>query len=65
MSFTDLFENGSHNSNVGHFAAMVTLAESHGAINDAEEALLQRFARKLDITDQEYDAIMASPKAIR
>ena len=62
MSFTDLFEHGAHNSNVGHFAAMVTLAESHGAINNAEEALLQRFARKLDITDQEYDAIMASPK---
>ena len=62
MSFTDLFQHGAHSSNVGHFASMVTLAESHGAINDAEQALLQRFARKLDITDQEYDAIMANPK---
>ena len=44
MSFTDLFESGEHRSNLGHFASLVYIAESHSGIVESELALLQRFA---------------------
>lgn len=62
MSFTDLFESGEHRSNLGHFASLVYIAESHSGIVESELALLQRFARKLDITDQEYQEVLKDPK---
>ena len=61
MSFTDLFENGEHGRNVGHFASIANMASSDGAINAEEEKMLRRFARKLDIDDSEYDEILKSP----
>ncbi len=62
MSFTDLFESGEHRSNLGHFASLVYLAESHSGILESELAILQRFARKLDITDAEYQEVLKDPK---
>lgn len=63
MSFTDLFESGEHRSNLGHFASLVYLAESHAGLVESELALLQRFARKLNITDDEYQEILKNPKS--
>ena len=58
MSFTDLYGNSEHRKNVAHFASLASLASSDGNINEAEKVLLDRFARKLDITDEEYVEVM-------
>lgn len=61
MSFTDLFESGEHSRNVGHFASIANIASIDGAINAEEEKMLKRFARKLDIDETEYNAILKNP----
>lgn len=61
MSFTDLFEFGEHNRNLGHFAAIANIATVHGEIHENEEKLLKRFARKLTITDEDYIKVLKNP----
>jgi len=61
MSFRDLYESGEHGKNVAHFAAIVNLAAVDGELTEQEEELAKRFARKLDITDSEYKAILEAP----
>ena len=63
MSFSDLFGTGEHLRNLGHFAAIVNLAAADGTINDYEEAQLKRFARKLDIGEEEYTKVLKNPNA--
>ena len=62
MSFRDLFESGEHNSNLAHFASIVRIASVDGALNEEEESLLKRFARKLNVTDAEYVEVLKDPK---
>ena len=62
MSFNDLFDSGKHTKKLGHFASIVTLAAADGDITEKEEALLKRFARKLDVDDSEYAEILKTPK---
>ncbi len=61
MSFTDLFESGEHSRNLGHFASIANIASVNGAINAEEEKMLKRFARKLDIEEEEYEAVLKNP----
>ncbi|HET8886685.1 MAG TPA: TerB family tellurite resistance protein [Salinimicrobium sp.] len=61
MSILDLFGSGEHSRNLGHFASIVNIAASDGDINELEEAYLERFARKLDITEEEYNRILQNP----
>ena len=61
MSFTDLFESGEHSRNLGHFASIASIAAVDGAISPDEEKMLKRFARKLDITESEYNEVLKSP----
>ncbi|MEZ4857518.1 MAG: TerB family tellurite resistance protein [Flavobacteriaceae bacterium] len=61
MSFTDIFESGARGKNIGHFASIANIALAHGTIHENEEKLLKRFAKKLDITDLEYEAILKNP----
>ena len=63
MSFSDLFGSGEHLRNLSHFASIVNLAAVDGEINEDEENLLKRFARKLDINEDEYDKVLENPKA--
>lgn len=58
MSFTDLYGNSEHRRNLAHFAAMATLAASDGSISKEEQVLLDRFARKLNISETEYKEVM-------
>lgn len=62
MSFTDLFERGEHKTNLGHFASIVSMAAIDGELNLDEEKMLKRFARKLDIEESEYDAVLKNPR---
>ncbi|MFV8225523.1 TerB family tellurite resistance protein [Christiangramia aquimixticola] len=63
MSFSDLFGSGEHLRNLSHFASIVNLAAVDGDINEQEEELLKRFARKLDINEEEYAKIIDNPLA--
>lgn len=63
MSFSDLFGSGEHLRNLSHFASIVNLAAVDGEINKEEEQLLNRFARKLDISEEEYEKVIENPKA--
>ena len=58
MSIADVFETSKHRANKAHFAAIVHLAMVDGEINKDEERLLISFARKLDITAEEYKEIL-------
>jgi uncharacterized tellurite resistance protein B-like protein len=58
MSFVDLYSNGEHRTNLAHFAAMASLAAIDGEINVEEKIMIDRFARKLDISDVEYKEVM-------
>lgn len=62
MSFTDLFESGTHRRNLGHFASMVNICAVDGTLNEKEEKLLKRFSRKLDITEAEYKEVLKNPE---
>lgn len=61
MSFSDLFGSGEHLRNLSHFASIVNLAAIDGEINEEEDQLLKRFARKLDINKDEYKKVLANP----
>ena len=63
MSIKDIYESGEHSRNVGHFASIVTMACVDGKISDGEQELLERFARRLDITETEYKDILKNPAA--
>jgi hypothetical protein len=54
MAISDLYGSGEHLRNLGHFAAIVSLATVNGELNKHEQAMLERFARKLDISEEEY-----------
>lgn len=58
MSFIDLYHNGSQERNLAHFAAIATLAAVDGAVNLEEKKLLDSFAHKLNITEEEYREVM-------
>jgi uncharacterized tellurite resistance protein B-like protein len=58
MSFLDLFDSGFKQRNEDHFAAIVRVAMDDGIITDEEKAFLDRLARNLDISDEQYKLIL-------
>ena len=58
MSFTDLYGNSEHRRNLAHFASLASLASSDGDVDEKEKKMLDSFARKLDITDEEFAEVM-------
>lgn len=62
MSLEDLFKGGNQKRKLGHFSALVNLAQIDGPISSEEEFLLLRFARKLDINELQYNEILKNPK---
>jgi uncharacterized tellurite resistance protein B-like protein len=58
MAFKDLYWNSEHRSNLAHFASIASLAAVDGEVGKEEKAMLNRFAFKLDITDEEYKEVM-------
>ncbi len=61
MSFTDLFDSGHHQRNIGRFAAIVNIASVDGEINEEEERVLKRLANKLGVDKEEYAKIIKNP----
>lgn len=58
MSFIDLYNHSEHRRNLAHFAAIATLATADGQLNPNELMLLNQFAEKLDITEEEYKEVI-------
>ncbi len=62
MAISDLYGTGEHLRNLGHFAALVSLATVDGELNDHEKKMLERFANKLDVSEEEYSRIIEKPR---
>jgi len=58
MSISDLFDSGFQKRNQDHFAAIVRVAMSDGIITDEERAFLDRLARNLSISENDYKEIL-------
>ena len=58
MSFSDFFDSGFKKRNEDHFAAIVRVAMDDGIISEDEKTFLERLARKLDISEINYDEII-------
>ncbi len=58
MPNIDLYEYSDERHNLAHFATLASLAAVDGEINEKEKAILDKFAFKLNITDEEYKEVM-------
>ncbi len=63
MSFVDLFDSGFKKRNEDHFASLVRVAMDDGVITDEERAFLERVARSLDVSKEEYEVILKDYKS--
>ena len=61
MPISELFDNEFKQRNKGHFSAIVRVAFADGEITPEEQLFLDKLARNLDITDAEYEEILADP----
>ncbi len=58
MPIVDLYEHSDQKHNLAHFATLASLAAVDGVISEEEKAILDKFAFKLDITEEEYKEVM-------
>lgn len=63
MSFSDLFDSGFKKRNEDHFASIVRVAMDDGIISTEEKAFIDRLARNLDISKEEYKIILKDYKS--
>ncbi|WP_411029663.1 TerB family tellurite resistance protein [Spongiimicrobium sp. 3-5] len=61
MSFKDLYYHSGQRKNLAHFAALTSLAAVNGEVKPEELKLLDRFAQKLHISEEEYKKVMKDP----
>lgn len=61
MSISDLFDSGFKQRNQGHFASIVRVAMENGHISEEEKLFLDKLAKRLEISDNEYTEILANP----
>lgn len=61
MSISDLYSSGFRERNRDHFASIVRVALSDGEINPQEKAFLDRLAKNLDISAEEYEEVLENP----
>ncbi len=62
MSISDLYSSGAHKKNIGHFASIVKLAMADHIITEGEQQLLERLAKWLEISEEEYKKIVKNPE---
>jgi uncharacterized tellurite resistance protein B-like protein len=61
MSISDLFDSEFKARNKGHFSAIVRVAHSDGKVSAEEKQFLDKLARKLEISSEEYEEIVENP----
>ena len=62
MAISDLYSSGKHKQEIGHFASVVKIAKTDDIITEGEQKLLDRTARRLNISEEEYKLILKSPE---
>lgn len=58
MSIQELYESGFKKRNRDHFAAIVHVAMIDGKVSGQEQVFLDRLARNLDVSEQDYKEIL-------
>lgn len=61
MSFSELFDNEFKARNKGHFSSIVRVATTNGVISTEEKLFLDKLARQLEISSEEYEEILENP----
>lgn len=61
MSISDLFDSGFKDRNKGHFSAIVRVAMENGHLSTEERLFIDKLAKQLEISQEEYAEIMANP----
>jgi len=61
MSISDLFDSGFKNRNKGHFSAIVRVAMENGHLSTEERLFLDKLAKELEISPEEYKEILENP----
>ncbi|CAN1558019.1 hypothetical protein MCETHM1_02494 [Flavobacteriaceae bacterium] len=61
MPFSELFDSEFKQRNKGHFSAIVRVALADGKSNPEEKAFLDKLARNLEISEEEYKEILKNP----
>ncbi|RTY93950.1 TerB family tellurite resistance protein [Flavobacterium sp. GT3R68] len=61
MSFSDLFDNEFKSRNKGHFSAIVRVATADGDMSAEERLFLDKLAKQLEISKDEYEEILENP----
>ncbi len=61
MSISDLYSSGTYKKNLGHFANIVKLALADDFIAEGEQKMLDRMAKRLEILEGDYKAILENP----
>ncbi len=61
MSISDLFDSGFKDRNKGHFSAIVRVAMENGHLSTEERLFLDKLAKQLEISQDEYAEILANP----
>ncbi|MBY8963512.1 TerB family tellurite resistance protein [Flavobacterium sp. D11R37] len=61
MSISDLFDSGFKERNKGHFSAIVRVALENGHISTEEKLFLDKLAKQLEISEEEYKEILENP----
>ncbi|MGG8495925.1 TerB family tellurite resistance protein [Tenacibaculum sp. TC6] len=59
MSFSDLFKSGGQTRNMLHFAVLAKIAHVDGEINETEQEILNKFAKKLSIGKEQAEEVLA------
>ncbi len=62
MAISDLYSSGKHKQEIGHFASVVKMAQTDAVITESEQKLLDRTAKRLNISEEEYKKILKSPE---
>lgn len=61
MSFSDLFDSEFKTRNKGHFSAIVRVAIADGDLSLEEKAFIDKLAKQLEISQDEYEEILDNP----
>ena len=62
MSISDLYSSGAKKRDLGHFSNIVKLALADDIITDEELLLLDKMARRLNISDSDFKRILIKPE---
>ncbi|WKW47646.1 TerB family tellurite resistance protein [Myroides sp. JBRI-B21084] len=61
MLYQDIYDSGFKERNKGHFASIVRVAFNDGAYTQTERDFIDALANKLDISEEDYKAILKNP----